>query len=57
MIDILKFLLDDTETVKKHIMEVLNPESKQEMMQIDSENFDFDFSKITNCVRNPLLLN
>lgn len=54
MIDILKFLLDDTESVKKNIMEVLNPESMEEMMRLEKEEkkfeLDFDLSKIPNYV-------
>jgi len=55
VIDILKFLLDDTESVKKKIMEVLNPESIEEMMRLEKEEkrfeFDFDLSKIPNYVK------
>jgi hypothetical protein len=47
--------LDDTEDVKKDILEVLNPESKEELLtEIEEKKFemDFDFSKISNYVRN-----
>ncbi len=46
--------MDDTESVKKNIMEVMNPEIKEEMMKIEAEEkkfeFDFDLSKIPNYV-------
>lgn len=56
VIDIFKLLLDDTESVKKNIMEVLNPESKEEIMELEAEEkkfeFNFDLSKIPNYVND-----
>lgn len=53
MIDILKLLLDDTEDVKRDIMEVLNPDSNSEMqIELEEKKFemDFDFTKISSYV-------
>jgi len=53
VIDILKLLLDDTEDVKRDIMEVLNPDSNSEMqIELEEKKFemDFDFTKISSYV-------
>jgi len=50
--------LDDTESVKKNIIEVLNTDLKEEMMELEPEEkkfeFDSDLSKIPNNVNDLL---